>query len=310
MRVANQEQPFHPIYNYALVSDAEEGLILIDVNTLADGEFRNNFLSRQLTWNENGVLNGARHITIGGYYVYVIADSGLVILNMDKPLAPKVEAVVPLNDGRASALQFRYLFVTDGDGLKVIDVTYPEKPRLVSGSMVPLEDAHRIYVARTYAYVAAGRQGLAIVDVERPERIALYQMFTGDGEINDARDVIVGTTNASLIGYVADGQNGLKVLQLTSPDSQPKFYGFSPAPRPEIIARYATKNPALSLSKGLDRDRAVDETGGQIAVLGRLGSRPLVSEEMRRMYLDDEGKPWYVSDQVDTPNKMAKQASR
>ena len=31
---------------------------------------------------------------------------------------------------------------------------------------------------------------------------------------------------------------------------------------------------ALALSKGLDRDRAVDETGGQIAVFGRLGSRP------------------------------------
>ena len=26
--------------------------------------------------------------------------------------------------------------------------------------------------------------------------------------------------------------------------------------------------------KGLDRDRGVDETGGQIAIFGRLGSRP------------------------------------
>ena len=42
MRVANQEQPFHPLYNYAFVTDAEEGLILVDVNTLADGEPRNN----------------------------------------------------------------------------------------------------------------------------------------------------------------------------------------------------------------------------------------------------------------------------
>ena len=34
MRTVNQEQPFHPIYNYAAITDAEEGLILVDVNTL------------------------------------------------------------------------------------------------------------------------------------------------------------------------------------------------------------------------------------------------------------------------------------
>src|SRR3546814_7205522 len=83
--------------------------------------------------------------------------------------------------------------------------------------------------------------------------------------MNDGRDVIVGSTNASLYAYVADGRNGLKVIQLTSPDSQPNFYGFSPAPKPELIAWARTPQPALALSKGLDRDRAVDETGGQIA---------------------------------------------
>ena len=34
----------HPIYNYAYITDAEEGLILTNVNTLADQEPRNNFL--------------------------------------------------------------------------------------------------------------------------------------------------------------------------------------------------------------------------------------------------------------------------
>src|SRR3546814_3902481 len=81
--------------------------------------------------------------------------------------------------------------------------------------------------------------------------------------MTDAEDVIVATTNASLFAYVADGQGGIKVLQLTSPDN-PGLYGFSPQPTPELIAWAKTPAPALSLSKGLDRDRAVDETGGQI----------------------------------------------
>ena len=158
-----------------------------------------------------------------------------------------------------------------------------------------------MYVARTYAYVAAGSEGLAIIDVERPEHMQEYMRFNAQGRLTDSRDVVVATTNASLFAYVAYGAGGLKVLQLTSPESQPRFYGFSPEPKPQLIATYATGRPALALSKGLDRDRGVDETGGQIAVFGRLGSRPFTLEEMRRLYLDPDGKPWTVVEQAPGP---------
>ena len=161
-----------------------------------------------------------------------------------------------------------------------------------------IADAHRVYVARTYAYVAAGREGLVIVDVERPEAIKEFQRFNAGGKLVDSRDVMVGSTNASLFAYVADGAGGLKVVQLISPESQPKFYGFSPEPRPQLIAHYSTQRPALSLSKGLDRDRAVDETGGQIAVIGRRGAKPLSQDEVRRLYLDSNGNPWFSSERT------------
>jgi len=296
MRVDNQEQPFHPIYNYAFVTDRVEGLIGVDITTFGDGDLNNNFIERALTWNPDDVLAGAKHITIGGHYLYIITDRGLVIVNADDPLAPTVAATMPLIDARASALQFRYLFLTDESGLRVIDVTDPTAPQL-SNAVVPIENAERVYVARTYAYVAARSQGLAIVDVWKPTEPELVQFFTADGQIRDTRDVIVGTTNASLFAYLADGAAGIKVVQLTSPDLQPNFYGFSPLPNPELIASYPTDSPALSLSKGLDRDRGVDETGGQIAVFGRKGSRPLNQDEMRKLYLDAEGNPWYVEDE-------------
>ena len=98
---------------------------------------------------------------------------------------------------------------------------------------------------------------------------------------------------------MADGKNGLKVLQLTSPRSQPKFYGFSPQPKPELIATYQTAKPAIALSRALERDRAVDETGGQIAVLGRLGSKPFNLEQMRKMYMNPDGSLWRVTDKVE-----------
>ena len=294
MRRDNQETAFHPIYNYALITDSKEGLILTDVNTLADGDPRNNRLTRALTWNPDGLLDGARHVTIGGQYVYVTAKRGLVILDLADPLKPRVQSVLPFDDARASALQFRYLFVTDRNGLHAVEITDKQHPRVVANDMIPLADGQRIYLARTYAYVAAGREGVAIVDIERPEQMKLHQRFDAGGTLHDVHDIVVASTNASLFAYVANGAGGLAVVQLTSPASQPRFYGFSPEPRPELIARYVTASPALALSKGLDRDRGVDESGNQIAVFGRLGSGPLTLQEMQRLYLDADGKPWFA----------------
>ena len=168
MRDSNQEQPFHPLYNFAFTTDSVEGLLVTNVNTFADGDIDNNHLRRNVVWNPDNILAGARHIVIGGHYAYIAADRGIVIVDIDSPQRPAVAAVVPLTGARASALQFRYLFVTDDTGLRVIDVTDPDSPVLIQDAHVPMANAQRIYVARTYAYVAAGEQGLAIVDVWRP----------------------------------------------------------------------------------------------------------------------------------------------
>jgi hypothetical protein len=299
MRTANQEQAFHPIYSYAVVTDAREGLILVNVDTLADGDPRNNNLRRAATWNPGGVLDGARHITLAGHIAYVAARAGLVVVDLDDPLRPRHVTTVRLDDVRATALQFRYLFVTDAQGMRVLDVTKLQEPRAIEGAVVPLGDARRLYVARTYAYVAAKGEGLVIVDIKKPLAPKLYQRFTAGGTLNDAEDVVVATTNATLFAYVADGKNGVKVLQLTSPISQPNFYGFSPKPMPELISFARTARPALSVAKGLDRDRAVDETGSQIAILGRLGSRPFNRKETEHFFIGENGQPYRVNDRVD-----------
>jgi hypothetical protein len=300
MRGENEEQVMHPIYRYAYITDAVEGLILTNSETLQDQEPRNNFLTRALTWNEGGVLTGARYLTIAGTRFYVTADKGIVELDMEDPLHPRLVTVIPLQGARASFVQFRYLFVVGAGGLDVVDVTEPSRPAVLPQAHVPLADARRIFVARTYAYIANGQGGLAIIDVERPEHPRVYLNYTAEGRLGDARDVIVGATNASLFAYVADGAGGLKVIQLMSPESQPNFYGFAPEPKPQLIAWYPTASPALALSRGLERDRAVDETGHQIAVFGRIGSRPFNLEEMKRLYMGANHRPFTVTDRVKT----------
>ncbi len=293
----NREATVHPLYAYLYVADKVEGLILVGAGTLLDGDPTNNFLERAVTFNPDGILCGARNITIAGACAYVCCDAGVVVVSLEDPTKPQVTAVIgaPTVDHPTSvAIQFRYAFVSDQQGLQVFDVTDLSSPRWVSS--LELGEAYSVYVARTYAYVAAGKQGLVIVDVENPLSPAVDQVFTAGGRINDLHDVKLGITNVSQFAYLADGKNGMHVVQLTSPET-PGNDGFSPRPTPRWIATRCLPEGghALSISKGVDRDRAVDEAGNQIAVFGRIGARPLNLEEQRRMFLRD-GRVWQVSD--------------
>jgi len=287
----NQETPLHSLYRYAYISDREEGLVVVDVTTLVDGNPSNNFLERSLTFNPDHLLDGAETLTVAGRWLLIGCKRGLVILDIDDPLKPKVVAQTLLSGITSIAVQFRYAFVTDATGLHSIDITDPANPRLANS--VAIENANSVYVARTYAYVAAGKNGVVIVDVEKPDQMRIDQTIA----TKDARDVKVASTNASTFAYVADGDDGLKVIQLLSPEWTPAYAGFSPRPEPRLIAHRKTAGPALAISKGLDRDRAVDESGNQVSIFNRIGARPMTFPEMQRLYLRD-GKLYTVSDEV------------
>jgi hypothetical protein len=302
----NKEQSVHLLYAFLYMTDAQEGLIVIGnplnekrnkpgVATLLDGDPDNNFLQRALTFNPGGLLKGARHMALHGHHAFVSCDAGVVVLDLDNPLKPRVVTTLKnFSQPRKVAFQFRYGFVLDNNGLHVIDVTDVNNPRPVAGADLQLADARDIYISRTYAYVAGGKDGLHIVDVERPEAPRLVQTFNADGKLNDTTAVRIGMTNSSLYAYVADGRNGFDVLQLTSPDDNPTYMGFTPKPEPKLIAHHKTRGPALAISEGLDRDRAVDEAGDQLAVFGRKGARPFNLAEMQRLYLKN-GQLYTVS---------------
>jgi hypothetical protein len=56
-----------------------------------------------------------------------------------------------------------------------------------------------------------------------------------------------------------------------------------------LIATFKTKGEALSISKGLDRDRAVDESGNQLAVFGRRGARPFDFLDVMKLLRTNNG---------------------
>ena len=304
------------MYGFLYVTDKYEGLIVVGnpdlkgknpgVGTLLDGNPENNFIGRAATFNPGGILNGARRITIAGTYAYILCDRGLVVVDLDNPLAPRVTAEIgtpDLADPQGVAVQFRYGFLADRQGLKVLDVTDLAHPRIVPGAFVKVDDARNVTVSRTYAYVSAGKNGIALVNIEQPENPRVDQMFSADGQLDDVNDVKIGAVDASVFAFVADGRNGLRILQVISPEDSSESYGFSPRPTPKLIATYRTGGPALAISRGIDRDRAVDESGNQLAVFGRRGARPFNRAEAERLYLRN-GKLYTVTDAPPGPPRQ------
>jgi hypothetical protein len=306
----NEEQPIHPFFAYVYVTDLEEGLVVVNVQTLFDGNPENNFLYRVKFkeekggggadhFNPDGRLTGASYGVCAGHRLYVCVPDGLAVVDLSRPEQPQLVGEMNgyLHHPKAVAIQYRYAFVTDDDGLKVLDISNPIHPRPIPKAFVPLGHAGKLYVARTYAYVADGPDGLAIIDVENPERPRVERMFTADGQLNDVRAVQIGSVNASMYALVADGKNGFRVLQMISPDTVEGSSGFSPRPAPRLIATYPTHGAALAVSRGLDRDRVVDETGDQTVVFGRRGSRPFHLNEMKPFVRHEDGS-WYKVEDV------------
>src|SRR5262249_28380477 len=294
-RPENHEQTVHPLFGYIYVADRYEGLILVGAATTIDGNPTNNFLEREVTFNPGGALSGARAISIAGTYAYVSCDAGLVVVSLYNPKHPVITSIVGhpfLLEPGAVPVPFPYAYVCDKEVIKVLAVTNLARPEPVS--RLRLDDVHSIYLARTYAYVAAGKHGLVILDIQDPRFPKIDQVYNAKGCINDCHDVKLGITYVSQFAYLADGKNGLRVVQLTSPDT-PGNYAFTPRPTPQLVATYPIPEGghAYSVGRALDRDRAVDESGNQIAVFGRVGARPLNAEEQRRLFLHN-GRVWRV----------------
>ncbi len=293
-----KKQNMHEMYRYAYVSDRYDGLVVIDIDSLTDGNPSNNFIEKVVSFNPKGILNGAENLAVAGTTVYICCDAGLVAVDIDDPRAPKIKKVLPWPKGvktRYVAIQFRYAFVCDSEGLTVVDITVPEEMHPVEKLEIP--DARSIYVAKDYGYVAGGKDGLIIVDLETPTNPKVQQVWSAGGKINDLYDVKVAMTYDSTYAYLADGKNGLRVVQLVSAgDGKRSPYGFSPPPIPKLISEFKTDGSCICVSKALDRDRAVDESGNQVTLFGRIGGRPMNLKERQKLYMKN-GKLYRVTNE-------------
>ena len=119
------------MYGYIYVADRYEGLILVGAATAIDGNPLNNFLKREVTFNPDGILNGAdahhhrRHLRL--HLLRRRAGGGVAGRPEEAEGHRRARRAVPEASARGAA-QFRYAYVCDEEGIKVLDITDLAQP--------------------------------------------------------------------------------------------------------------------------------------------------------------------------------------
>ncbi len=152
-----------------------------------------------------------------GNYLYVtVGDSGFAIVSVANPKRPRLVSLTKTGGfTRGISVRGRYAYVAAGrSGLKIYDVSNPRKPRLVSHLPLKFKDkdgktvvpfAISVDVEGDIAYVALGRDGIALCDVSDVREPKLVRVAKGRGSVLNVRAI-------NRLVYVAFGDGGISVV--------------------------------------------------------------------------------------------------
>ena len=195
--------------------------------------------AEEVAFYQAGGFGGAyKNTHYDGQYLYATHYQGMSIFDMSDADEPEEIGFV-LTSGFAYGLwvEGRYAYIGNGyDGLLVVDISDKRDPRIVGEA--PNEwFASGVFVEDGYAYVADGyfqlqdEGGLLIYDVSEPstpQQVGKYSTNVGG-----PNEVVVIDDYA----YVADGQNGLLILDVSNKEMPVRVSSFDTSYATDLVIR-------------------------------------------------------------------------
>ena len=136
------------------------------------------------------------------------------------------------------AVDGKYAYIADGDeGLKIVDITNPKKPKLV-GVYIPPGRAGGVAVSGNYAYLAADEDGLRIIDVSKknaPVEVAKYSPSGAEKNNIEAYAIKLSGHYAYVAEIIDYTTGGMRIIDINNPTS----------PKEVSSLRLDIKNPNL-----------------------------------------------------------------
>ncbi|RKU22908.1 hypothetical protein C6500_02830 [Candidatus Poribacteria bacterium] len=188
-------------------SDDRHGLIILDPSPFGD------FVVRGVV----PILSNAHEVeeTRGTTHTYV-ASGNLILVDVTDDQNPEID--FRLNTpGLATGIQFRNdtVYLADRQtGLHIINVRNRKQPRRIS-TQPTFGNATDIVLRNTLAYIADGRGGIQTIDVSESESPKWLHRYASGGTAYGLD--VVETDAGERTVYVANGVDGLKTLEFTTP---------------------------------------------------------------------------------------------
>ena len=188
-------------------SDDRHGLFILDPSPFG------NFVVRSVV----PILAAAHEIEKNGNAAHAYVASGnLIVVDITDDQNPEVD--FRLNTpGLATGIQFHddTVYLTDQQtGLHVINVRNPQQPRRISTQFTS-GNATDVALVGTLAYIADGKGGIQTIDVSEKESPKWLHRYAFGGTAYGLD--VVETTEGERTVYVANGIDGLKTLEFTTP---------------------------------------------------------------------------------------------
>tara|TARA_R110002111_G_scaffold262726_1_gene340475 strand:- start:1180 stop:3216 length:2037 start_codon:yes stop_codon:yes gene_type:complete len=154
---------------------------------------------------------------VGGMLYSAESSGGMRIYDLSDPLMPAfiseindIGQILDIDVVDSKAYLVKYLF-----GLSVVDVTDPTSPELLSETWLA-EPPHGIQVVDDRAYMVSGwigrPQGLYVLDVSDPKAPVIENLYATTG-------FPVGLDIVDSKAYIADRENGLQIIDVSTPPS-------------------------------------------------------------------------------------------
>jgi hypothetical protein len=200
-------------------------------------------------------------IVVAGDLAYTGTPNGLSILDFANPRSPQVLGSVPIPDGVVgTAVSDRLAYVNtdrgfplvEGHRLFVVDISDPEKPRIISSISSTSGFAGGVAESDGVAYVATGN-GLRLIDVrdaEDPREIDF--LLWPDWQI-DPSAAVLNVTVFGDFAYVGHGDGAVSVVSVADPGNSRVVATVSIPGQPEKIV--------------VDRQRAYVVQSGGLSVI-------------------------------------------
>lgn len=164
--------------NYAYLAEGADGLRVVNISTPS---------SPDVVAVTNPASGNSLRIALSATHAFIVNDyNGLQIFDITSPTAPTIVYTYALTAPQDIQIVGSLAYVVTSDALTILDISNPASPQFV-GSVPDLDQAVRVFVTGTRAFIVCHSDPLKMVDISNPASPEVFgNLYEGHAAVDVA----------------------------------------------------------------------------------------------------------------------------